>query len=63
MKLNGIQILQFVSMIIIPIVVQSNVRPKDMAIMTSGVVIALLFVGISICAVANAIQDRNQLRR
>lgn len=65
MKLNGIQILQFVAMIVAPIIIHSSLRGEDdgTATMASCVVVALLFVGVSICSVANAIQERNKLYR
>lgn len=63
MKLNGVQVLQFIGMIVAPLAIFGNVRDDGTATIASCMVIALLFVGVSICFVANAIHERNDLKR
>jgi hypothetical protein len=55
MKLNAIQVLQFLGMIIMPIAIGSNTRDDAAGVVWSCVVIAILLVGVAIAEVAKAI--------
>jgi len=56
-KLNVIQVVQLLSMLVMPIVISANV-PKAEATVWSCLVIAVLMVGVSISSVATAFAKR-----
>lgn len=60
LKLSGLQVIQLLGMFIGPGIIAGNVHGLDSKIVWSCVVVAVLFVGVSICSVANAIGARSQ---
>ncbi len=63
MKLSGIQVMQFLGMVVAPMVIGPTAGTKESAVVWSCVVIALLFIGVSICSLANAIAERDSKGR
>ena len=60
LKLSGLQVLQVLGMFIGPLIIAGNLQSFEGKLVWSCIVVALLFVGVSICAVANAINARSQ---
>lgn len=59
MKLNTLSTLQFLAMLVMPVVIASNTKDDAAAVVWSCVVIALLFIGVSIVFAAQTIAERN----
>jgi hypothetical protein len=59
MKLYGLQALQILGMIATPFVIGMHASSKETIAVWSCVVIALLFIGISICSLGNLISERD----
>lgn len=61
MKLNALSILQFLAMLIMPLVIFGNARNDETAVVWSCVVVSLLFVGVSIVYAADKISSRENV--
>lgn len=55
MKLTAIQVLQFLGMIVMPVLIAANSRDDASSVVWSCVVVSMLLVGVAVAEVAKAI--------